>query len=258
MPAKPTILAFHGSGSNATIHTVQLARLTRFLKPHFEIVSVEAPFPSAAGPGVLPFFEGCGPYKRWVPPTEKLTLEAMKTGAANPAMPSAVETLLRSTVSAATSSGSKVVGVIGFSQGTRVVAGLVKGKEIVEALGGDVGPEALWLKDLRFAVSMCGSYPPPLVPVAATEALERSAALGEEAKKGVLEGKIAVPTLHVQGKQDEWEWAGKLLIDGVYEVGEGKSTVFEFDMGHHYPVQAEDTERVAEWVLSTWKDSEEK
>jgi predicted esterase len=40
-PVKPTILAFHGSGSNATVHTVQLARLSRFLKPHFEIESLQ-------------------------------------------------------------------------------------------------------------------------------------------------------------------------------------------------------------------------
>ena len=38
---KPTILAFHGSGSNATIHTVQLARLNRVLKEHFNVESLE-------------------------------------------------------------------------------------------------------------------------------------------------------------------------------------------------------------------------
>ena len=38
---KPTILAFHGSGSNATIHTVQLARLNRVLKDHFNVESLE-------------------------------------------------------------------------------------------------------------------------------------------------------------------------------------------------------------------------
>lgn len=38
---KPTLLAFHGSGSNATIHTVQLARLNRVLKEHFNIESLE-------------------------------------------------------------------------------------------------------------------------------------------------------------------------------------------------------------------------
>jgi hypothetical protein len=51
-PAKPTLLTFHGSGSNDTIHSIQLARLTRFLRAHFEIESLsgksnafKAPFP---------------------------------------------------------------------------------------------------------------------------------------------------------------------------------------------------------------------
>ena len=38
---KPTLLAFHGSGSNATIHTVQLARLMRVIKPHFNVEALE-------------------------------------------------------------------------------------------------------------------------------------------------------------------------------------------------------------------------
>ncbi|KAH5861220.1 hypothetical protein HBI90_152650 [Parastagonospora nodorum] len=40
-PIKPTLLAFHGSGSNATVHTVQLARLMRLLRPHFDVESLE-------------------------------------------------------------------------------------------------------------------------------------------------------------------------------------------------------------------------
>ena len=38
---KPTLLAFHGSGSNSTVHTVQLARLMRTIKSEFEVESME-------------------------------------------------------------------------------------------------------------------------------------------------------------------------------------------------------------------------
>jgi len=38
---KPTLLAFHGSGSNSTVHTVQLARLMRAIKSEFEVESME-------------------------------------------------------------------------------------------------------------------------------------------------------------------------------------------------------------------------
>jgi hypothetical protein len=37
---KPTLLTFHGSGSNDTIHSIQLARMARFLRAHFEIESL--------------------------------------------------------------------------------------------------------------------------------------------------------------------------------------------------------------------------
>ena len=38
---KPTLLDFHGSGSNSTVHTVQLARLMRTIKSEFEVESME-------------------------------------------------------------------------------------------------------------------------------------------------------------------------------------------------------------------------
>lgn len=38
---KPTVLAFHGSGSNAMVHSVQLARLMRVAGSDFEFESLE-------------------------------------------------------------------------------------------------------------------------------------------------------------------------------------------------------------------------
>jgi hypothetical protein len=166
----------------------------------------------------------------------------MKTGEASSSMPLEVETLIRDTVLDVQRKGGRVVGVLGFSQGTRVVAGLLRGCEIVAAKGAD----EQWLAGLRFGVSVCGSYPPPLVPPCAAK-------LVDGAEEAVLGQKIRMPTLHLQGKQDEWEWAGKLLIEGYYEVGEGMSEVVEYDMGHHYPVNVEENERVRDWMLAAWE-----
>ncbi|KAF1958393.1 hypothetical protein CC80DRAFT_30132 [Byssothecium circinans] len=251
---KPTLLAFHGSGSNATIHTIQMARLSRLLKPHFDIISLDAPYPSPAGPGILPFFEGCGPYHRWIPPSETLSIAAMRSGSGSSTLPPEVEDLVHSTITSVAEKGSRVVGLLGFSQGTRVVAGLLKAAEIVQARA--PGDAALAWLDFRFAVSVCGSYPPPLVPGAAK-------ALVEGEGGGVLAEKIKVPTLHVQGEKDEWDWAGKLLVEGSFDVGGDAGTgtgtgrgseVLRLDMGHHYPVKAEDSKKIADWVLSVWKD----
>ncbi|KAF1968253.1 hypothetical protein BU23DRAFT_514983 [Bimuria novae-zelandiae CBS 107.79] len=261
---KPTLLAFHGSGSNSTIHTVQLARLARFLRPHFEIESLSAPIPSSPGPGILPFFEGCGPYYRWIPPNDALAAATATpgTGPANAPTTLALQTLLIDTVTRITSSGGKVVGLLGFSQGTRVVVGLLKAAQIRAALvDADGDPKDLeWLKDIKFGVSTCSSFPPPLVPASVLDAVAASG-LDEGKQKEMLEAKIAMPTLHVLGNQDEWRWAGKLLVESAFgidlenqgEVVKGKSGVYEFNMGHHYPVQPEDTKKVADWVLGTWE-----
>lgn len=242
---KPTLLAFHGSGSNATIHTVQLARLNRILKDHFTIESLDAPFPSPAGPGILPFFDGCGPFARWLPPTEKVTIDVMKAGTSTSEMSKEVERLVRDAVQRVNSSGGRVVGLIGFSQGTKVVAGLLRGAQIRRQLGAR-GED--WLGSFRFALSVCGSYPPPLVPSGVLK-LPEMAGKSEEERERLRSEKITAPVLHVQGQQDEWKWASDGLIQGHYAVGEGMSVVEQWDMGHHYPQKPEESEKMKDWLV---------
>lgn len=169
-------------------------------------------------------------------------------------MPPEVESVIREEVQKIQAEGSKVVGLIGFSQGTRVVAGLLKGAEIVNKVGGGgkKNNSTDWLSSIAFGISVCGSYPPPLIPASASALLSE---LPPAERQAIEESKIEIPTLHAQGKQDEWAWAGKLLIDGVYEVEEGKSVVLELEMGHHYPVQAENSERIRDWAVDTYHDS---
>jgi predicted esterase len=62
----PKILCLHGSGTNGGIFRIQAIRLTRLLSSHFQFVYAEGFMDSKAGPGVEPFFEGMGPYKRWL------------------------------------------------------------------------------------------------------------------------------------------------------------------------------------------------
>jgi predicted esterase len=244
-PTKPTLIAFHGSGSNATIHTVQLARLNRILKDHFTVESLEAPFPSPAGPGILPFFDGCGPFARWLPPSEKVTVEIMKTGTSTSEMSKDVERLVRDTVQRIHTNGGRVVGLIGFSQGTKVVAGLLRASQIRKELGSK-GED--WLASFQFALSVCESYPPPLLPPSLLK-LPELAGKNDEEKGELLSKKIAVPVLHIMGEQDEWKWAGEALISGHYEIGEGKSVVENWDMGHHYPSRPEESERMHDWLV---------
>ncbi|CAE7013240.1 hypothetical protein P3342_003743 [Pyrenophora teres f. teres] len=249
---KPTLLAFHGSGSNATVHTVQRARLNRVISSEFQIESMEAPFPCQAGPGVLPFFEGCGPFKRWL--RTPVSVGQIKNGTGSSAMEPQVQDLVRSTVERINASGGKVVGIIGFSQGTKVLAGLLKGSELRAALaakGEDVSDIA-WC-DFQFGVVVCGSFPPPLFPQDVIAKVEKAAGLSEAEKKELLERKISTPTFHVVGTQDEYEWAGDALIGGYFEVAEGKSEVRKWDMGHYYPTRPEENEEIGKWMVDVMK-----
>jgi hypothetical protein len=200
---------------------------------------------------VLPFFDGCGPFKRWIRTTA--TVSEMNNGTSTNVMPSEVEDLVRSTVYRIRSSGGNVVGIIGFSQGTRVVAGLLRCAEIVKALkqNGEAVDGLDWC-DWTFGISICGSYPPPLIAPSVSAALEASK-LSETEKKELLEKKIVTPTFHVLGTQDEWKWAGDILIERCYEVAEGKSTVKVLDIGHYYPVQPGENEEIGAWVTKVVK-----
>ena len=48
------------------LFNVQSVRIQRQLSKFFEFVFLDGPFECAAGPGVLPFFDGCEPFYAWV------------------------------------------------------------------------------------------------------------------------------------------------------------------------------------------------
>lgn len=146
-----------------------------------------------------------------------------------------------------------MVGLIGFSQGTRIVSGLLKSAEIVKALKakGEAVDGLDWC-DWAFGTIVCGSFPPPLLASSAMSALKASK-LSEEEQKEIVDTKISTPAFHVLGNQDEFKWSGDLLVERCYEVAEGKSVVREMDIGHFYPVQTEDTDAIAAWMAKFLK-----
>lgn len=168
-------------------------------------------------------------------------------------MPSEVEELVRSTVKRIRDSGGEVVGLIGFSQGTRVVTGLLKCAEIVAALkkNGEDVEELDWC-DWGFGITICGSAPPPFIAQSVSAAMNASK-LSEDEKKELLDSKIAIPSYHILGNQDEFKGVGERLIEQCYEVAEGKSTVKEVDIGHFYPIQQAENEQLGKWAIDIFK-----
>jgi hypothetical protein len=124
---EPRLIAcFHGGGSNGQIMHVQCARLQRALQQlgNFEFVYFDAPFECNAGPGVLPFFKDCTPFRTWFKTDGTEAQKINGSGYDNTGTDGLdrVWSLLRSRKD---TSPSDWAGVLGFSQGTRIVGGLL-------------------------------------------------------------------------------------------------------------------------------------
>ncbi|KAK2059494.1 oxidoreductase [Colletotrichum caudatum] len=138
-PERPKILCLHGGGASAMIFQIQLIRLSRVLEPQFEFVFLDGPIEGEPGPGVLPVFEGCGPYRRWVMDDPSLAAEEAQLQ-----KETAME-LLKVYVQQT----GPYVGLMGFSQGARAAASL-----LLEQQRQPFVPYSL------FGVFLCGTYPP--------------------------------------------------------------------------------------------------
>ena len=122
------------------------------------------------------------------------------------------------------------VGVLGFSQGGMMTAGLLADQEEGEETG---------LPEWQFGVLLCASYPP----------LSLSRARGYTAPKGMVDEHgemrepeekeiIRIPSVHVRGKLDPHFEKGRRLAKFF---DQDTSFHLEFVMGHNLPGAAGDT-----------------
>lgn len=206
--SKPAILCLHGGGTNQTIFQMQTIRIQRLLAEEFEFVFTTAPFESGPGPGMIPSFEGCGPYFRW-------TLQAEPTE-----VPEETRTLLsRLAKEQIMKDGRGFVGVLGFSQGAKLAAGLL----LEEQLGKGMD----WGEGLTFGV-ICNGVSPPMTTW-----------LSQEEK----DTDITIPTLHLIGESDPWKEESRRLRSAHCRIEQ--AALIECDVDHRLPVSLEDNEKVA-------------
>ena len=214
----PRILCLHGGGTNATILKIQLRRLVSALREHFALVYVTAPLESGPGPGVLPAFADCGPYYKWMAPE----------GEDQGPLQLKVRALLKSTMS---EDGGQFVGVLGFSQGARMAAGLLADQE----QGEDDG-----MPKWKFGVLLCGSYPPASLTATRNTTPKTNGHVQRDEHGQIREPyageMIGVPSVHMRGLQDVHLEKGRRLSKYFSDKIE-----FEFDQGHHLPGAAGDT-----------------
>ncbi|KAL9097644.1 MAG: hypothetical protein Q9163_006328 [Psora crenata] len=268
--ALPAILCLHGGGTSALIFKIQLRNLLSRLRSHFRLIFLDAPYPSAAGPNVLPAFADVGPYYRWMPAEDYSShskggvdggVREQEEGARR-----ARAQILNVIREGRARGEGEVVGVLGFSQGGRMAAGLLADQE--------EGRAAVEMPRFAFGVLLCASYPPYSLANAAKAPPTQGVLAQRRDEHGTLvpprpDEVIYIPSVHVRGlvdphlekgrrlaryfageeKEEEDEDGGQDAWSG-YGYGDGNMTKgkkpevtkveLEFEMGHHLPQAAGD------------------
>lgn len=225
----PRILCLHGGGTSELIFTFQTRKLTNALKSDFRLVFVNGPIDSGPGPGVVPIFESAGPFHQWIASTEE------------------EEELVRSTLDRELKKqdGAPLVGVLGFSQGARIAAGLLQEQEQTHA----VAPH------LCFGVFINGTYPPMRQTSNPSTILPRLTESTPGPWTPEHEACVHLPSVHVHGRSDSYLERSKLLARCF---DPSTATIMEFDNGHHLPVSDEDTREIAAEIVRIYQQERQK
>ncbi|KAF2838390.1 hypothetical protein M501DRAFT_976739 [Patellaria atrata CBS 101060] len=236
----PRIACFHGSGSNSQVMNFQCTRLLLSLQADFELVFFDGPFPRPAGPGVLPVFEDMGPFNSWFNGTAATAERADGSGwdeAGTDGVERAFRLMLEEESAAAGEEGGRGewVAALGFSQGSRVVAGMLLDQQRRAEQGVRERPIKF-----RFGVLCCGSGRPM-----------RSAVTTQA---GDLKDEIVhLPTLHLHGLQDPFLKNGRDQYAKYFE--HDKAVLCEIDYHHAMPWKTPDVERFAKLLRQMYSDT---
>lgn len=128
----PRIACFHGGGSKGAIYEVQCSQLAGLLKNDFQFVFFDGPFESGPGPGVLPAFRDYEPFRSWFK-KDGSEIEQSDGSGYDISGRDGVERVWK--LMEAAGPGGEWVGVMGFSQGTRITGGLLLDQQRRTAFG---------------------------------------------------------------------------------------------------------------------------
>lgn len=229
----PVILCLHGGGSTSTVFKIQCRRLIWTLGSQFKFVFANAPHEGDPGFGMLPVFESCAPFYRWVTrrwklgegPTEPTPAEEIRM--VDDALDKAVER------DAGPGGWKNVVGVMGFSQGARLVGGLLLRQKLWEQEHPEDPAGCKW--QLKFGVLVGGPYPP--------------IAMSETVTQDQYELLKEVATVHAWGRDDH-------VRSGCEELRAACDSDNCFDMdfegGHHMPLKDVEAKDLCDLIMAAW------
>ena len=207
------------------------------LSTQFQFVFVDGPFPSEAGPGVSPFFDGMEPFWRWQrshPYERDSHLREVVERALKGEGPGVVQG-----VAVKSAPSGPVVGILGFSQGSQVVAGL-----LIEQQRRNQSGEEGW--GIQFGILAMSGPSPLLLSEGPTDAPDGTDAAVDES----LRGAVSIPTLHIVGLQDPYLENGRLL----YQYFNPETAILhEYDVGHRLPTAQADNDAVAAAIMDLYR-----
>ena len=176
--------------------------------------------------GMLPVFESCAPFYRWV--ARRFKMGEADSEAAPQDDIEAVDEILKKVMDD-NGGVESFVGVLGFSQGARLVPGLLLRQLIEER---DLG-KSEW--KLKFGVIIGGPFP----PIAMTETVDVE---DYELLK-------QIPTVHGWGRDDPVIQGAKQMA----EMAENENCfVMDFEGGHHLPLKDEEARDLCDQIMAAW------
>ncbi|KAF7629464.1 hypothetical protein AFLA_013178 [Aspergillus flavus NRRL3357] len=226
----PRIACFHGGGSSAAIYEIQCSFLTALLAHEFQFEFFEGPFDSIAGPGILPAFGGFEPYKSWFSKGE--------SNGHNWTEQDSLEWVWTMMEERRAGQGGEWVGVMGFSEGTRIASGLLLDQQSREKLG--LRPAVPSIQ-LRFGVLCMGGGPP-------------MAAHFDYGTTTNDQRVIRIPTLHMHGLRDKFLALGRDQYNTYFDPS--RAFLFEVDYHHAMPWLEKESLALAQRIQSLHKKTQ--
>ncbi|KAI0596211.1 serine hydrolase-domain-containing protein [Biscogniauxia sp. FL1348] len=224
---KPVLLMLHGAGSSAAIFGIQTHSLAVELSKHFDLVFLDAPTPSAPGPGVLPLFADMPAYYRWITPGEVILSPMARLA----------EILdlvrhLQAQLDQQSIRPEHVVGILGFSQGALVALAL---------LGLRLAGQSSW-ENLRFCVAIGASTTGNAAQLDSIETMTTtlSTFLGRE------DGKFPGHSVQAAGVKDLWYRDARRIAN---MCAKETTQTMDYRDGHVVPRRRTDVLKLVQMIM---------
>ncbi len=248
----PRILCLHGGGVNADVFRIQARAIVDRLSPFFRLVFVDGPFLCPAHPAITSVYGDYGPFRRWLrwlPEHPEVDAETVMAE-------------IRYQVRTAMEDDDRMgangewVGLLGFSQGTKVAASMLYTQQVVQErfgdgdAGGRSGDGVKW----QFGVLMAGRAPLVMLderveplPKGIADASMGSTPFTDWPDGSETAHLLRLPTVHVHGMRDPGLEQHLTLLN-VY-CAKGTARLVKWDGDHRLPIRSTDVDAVTNQII---------